>query len=62
MGVLLEHVHLMDSKVQEMCTAIQAMGGDVCSDNLPKMNLDDFEATGMQPVIPDNHEDFDPKI
>jgi len=27
MGVMLEHVHLMDKKVEEMCKVIQSMGG-----------------------------------
>ena len=62
MGMLLEHVHLMDNKVQEMCTAIQAMGGEVCSDSVPKMNLDDFEATGMSQTKPEDHDKFDPII
>ncbi len=62
MGILLEHMHLMDSKLQEMCTVIQEMGGDVCTESLPKMDLGEFAATGIDPVKPDSTEDFDPVI
>ncbi|MEN8777705.1 MAG: serine O-acetyltransferase [Glaciecola sp.] len=49
MGMLLEHVHLMDNKIQEMCNVIQSMGGDVCTDSLPKMDMEEFAATGLDP-------------
>lgn len=66
MGVMLEHMHLMDSKVEEMCKVIQSMGGDVCTDNLHAISAQDFAQTGLSPVMPEaqdgSHESFDPKI
>ncbi|ARD22875.1 MULTISPECIES: serine O-acetyltransferase [Shewanella] len=41
-GQMLDHMHLMDSKVQEICQAVQTMGGEVCTEKLPELNVDDF--------------------
>jgi serine O-acetyltransferase len=63
MGIMLEHVHLMDKKVDEMCKVIQALGGDVCTDALPRLNPEDFADTGISPVMKKAAEDaFDPHI
>ncbi len=63
MGVMLEHVHLMDKKVDEMCKVIQSLGGDVCTESLPKLNPEDFEGTGISPVMKKAAaEAFDPHI
>lgn len=64
MGVMLEHMHQMDSKVEEMCAAIQAMGGNVCMDSITTLSAKDFENTGISPVVPGEkeHEAFDPTI
>ncbi len=66
MGVMLDHVHMMDAKVEEMCAAIQAMGGDVCTKSLHSLSVEDFADTGLKPNVPENkqqqHEAFDPKI
>jgi serine O-acetyltransferase len=63
LGIMLEHVHLMDNKVAEMCTVIRALGGDVCADTIPKLNAEDFAATGISPTIKKAAEDaFDPHI
>lgn len=66
MGVLLDHVHLMDAKVEEMCAAIQAMGGDVCTKSLHSLTVDDFANTGIEPTVKLSDEQknaaFDPKI
>ncbi len=65
-GLLLEHIHQMDNKVIDMCEAIQAMGGDVCTEDLPKMDLQDFADAGIAPQssvhTSKNSEDFDPSI
>ncbi|GGP90979.1 serine O-acetyltransferase [Shewanella ulleungensis] len=42
-GQMLDHMHLMDSKVQELCQAIQQLGGDVCTKKLPELNVDAFD-------------------
>lgn len=63
MGVMLEHVHLMDLKVEEMCKVIQSLGGDVCTESVPRLNAEDFADTGISPVIKKAAEDaFDPHI
>lgn len=63
LGLMLEHVHLMDTKVEEMCVVIQALGGDVCTKSLPKLNAEDFAQTGISPVLKKvAAEAFDPHI
>ena len=63
LGIMLEHVHLMDNKVQEMCKVIQSLGGDVCSDSIPKLYAEDFADTGISPTVVNIAEgSFDPKI
>ncbi|MBB1269914.1 serine O-acetyltransferase [Shewanella sp. SR44-3] len=42
-GQMLDHMHLMDSKVQDLCQAIQGMGGNVCTDKLPQLNVGEFD-------------------
>lgn len=39
-GQMLDHVHVLDERVQEMCQTINSMGGNVCSD-LPKIQLNE---------------------
>lgn len=63
MGLMLEHVHLMDTKVEEMCKVIQSLGGDVCTQSLPKLKAEDFAQTGISPVLKKAAaEAFDPSI
>jgi len=63
LGIMLEHVHKMDTKVEEMCKVIQALGGDVCSESIPKLNVDDFAETGISPILRKAAvEAFDPSI
>ncbi len=58
-GRMLDHVHLMDTKIEEMCKEIRKMGGNVCGDALPTLELDSFD----EPANPVTHsESFDPKI
>ena len=67
MGIMLEHMHQMDTKVEEMCKVIQSLGGDVCTDNLHNISAQDFADTGID--ISSEHseekqksEGFDPSI
>lgn len=63
LGLMLEHVHLMDTKVEEMCKVIQSLGGDVCTESLPKLKADDFAQTGISPILKKAvAEAFDPHI
>jgi len=36
-GMMVDHVHLIDIKVEEMCAAINKMGGGVCGKSLPSL-------------------------
>ena len=63
LGLMLEHVHLMDTKVEEMCGVIQSLGGEVCTESLPRLNAEDFAQTGISPVLKKAAaEAFDPSI
>ncbi len=41
-GRLLDHVHLMDSRVSDLCKEVNNLGGDVCSNNLPELKVGEF--------------------
>lgn len=41
-GRLLDHVHLMDNKVADLCKEINRMGGEVCQDALPELRVGEF--------------------
>jgi len=41
-GRLLDHVHLMDTRVTGLCKEINAMGGDVCTEDLPELRVGEF--------------------
>jgi len=43
-GRMLDHIHMMDGKMNEMCTEVNRLGGNVCGEQLPdlEMNVDDF--------------------
>lgn len=66
MGIMLEHMHQMDTKVEEMCKVIQSLGGDVCTDNLHNISAEDFADTGIELGESAQHEQkhasFDPSI
>ena len=63
-GKMLDHMHLMDSKVQELCQAVQSIGGEVCTERLPELDVGEFSdaeiaaAEKRQGAI----EEFDPII
>ena len=61
-GVMVDHVHLVDKKVEEMCLAINKMGGDVCGKSLPTLDLEDFSDSERVEDIKKVSEAFDPKI
>ncbi len=61
-GRMLDHVHLIDTKVEDMCKAINKMGGDVCADSLPSIDLEDFEGLEPDKSKDEQGDAFDPKI
>ncbi|MDF2178914.1 serine O-acetyltransferase [Aliiglaciecola sp. CAU 1673] len=42
-GQLLDHLHMLDTKVEDMCKAINQIGGNVCDKALPAIELEEFE-------------------
>jgi serine O-acetyltransferase len=42
-GRLLDHMHLMDDKVANLCKEINNLGGDICSQDLPELRVGEFE-------------------
>ncbi|WP_438863591.1 serine O-acetyltransferase [Neptunicella sp.] len=63
-GTMLDHVHLIDTKVADMCKAINDMGGKVCDKSLPSLKLEEFsEAENAASELRKNKpESFDPGI
>ncbi|MGB0937370.1 MAG: serine O-acetyltransferase [Colwellia sp.] len=41
-GRLLDHMQLMDVKVASLCKEVNQMGGDVCTEQLPELNVGEF--------------------
>lgn len=63
-GRLLDHVHLMDNKVEELCKEINQLGGRVSTESLPELSVGEFvddekaAAKRREQVI----DSFDPSI
>lgn len=41
-GRLLDHMHLMDDRVSELCKEVNTLGGDICPKNLPELSVGEF--------------------
>ncbi|WP_372625317.1 serine O-acetyltransferase [Arsukibacterium sp.] len=43
-GTLLDHIHLLDNKVAELCSSVNSLGGNVCAE-MPELDLpeEDFK-------------------
>src|SRR5690606_4469102 len=41
-GRMLDHLHVMDQKVSDLCRAVNELGGSVCSE-IPSVQMDDVE-------------------
>jgi serine O-acetyltransferase len=41
-GRMLDHVHLMDSKLSDICKEVNHLGGDVCDKALPELRVGEF--------------------
>ncbi|WP_440876550.1 serine O-acetyltransferase [Thalassotalea sp. PLHSN55] len=41
-GRMLDHMHLMDNKVSELCKEINQLGGSVCQEALPELRVGEF--------------------
>jgi len=63
-GQMLDHMHLMESKVQELCQAIQGLGGNVCTEKLPELDMGEFN-DAEKAAAEKRHsalDEFDPSI
>jgi serine O-acetyltransferase len=38
-GKMLDHIHMIDSKVNDVCSEVQSMGGNVCGEKLPDIEI-----------------------
>ena len=65
-GKILDHLHIMDSKVTELCREVKKMGGDVCDQALPNLSIDDDDVVKAEQDAArsrqSQHESFDPQI
>lgn len=41
-GRLLDHIHLMDEKVTDLCKEVNDLGGNVCDKELPELRVGEF--------------------
>lgn len=41
-GRMLDHMHLMDNKLNDVCKAVNEVGGDVCQEALPELKVREF--------------------
>ena len=46
---MLDHMHLVDTKVEGMCKALKNLGSDYCDQHLPELKDKDFEAVDVAP-------------
>ncbi|WP_019675685.1 serine O-acetyltransferase [Arsukibacterium perlucidum] len=48
-GTLLDHIHLLDNKVAELCSSVNNLGGNVCAE-MPELDLpeEDFKRAEQQ--------------
>src|SRR5690606_37433673 len=43
-GLMLDHMHAVDGRIEGMCQALNELGSDYCARDLPKLDTEDFEA------------------
>lgn len=56
-GLMLDHMHAVDGRIEGMCEALNELGSDYCARDLPKLDTEDFESlmddTDVEPSDPD---------
>jgi serine O-acetyltransferase len=50
-GLMLEHLHMLDGKVEDTCKEINKMGGHVCDKKIPELQIPDFLNDDFDPYI-----------
>ncbi|PAJ74299.1 serine O-acetyltransferase [Pseudoalteromonas sp. NBT06-2] len=65
-GKMLDHMHLLDNKIQELSHALSLLGADVSESQLPKLTIevDDFCQAELEAKLAryETHKQFDPEI
>lgn len=63
-GRLLDHIHLMDNKVADLCKEVNHLGGDVCQEALPELRVGEFveDEKAAAKRRSEKVESFDPEI
>ena len=63
-GRLLDHMHLMDDRVSNLCKEVNQLGGDVCPNNLPELKVGEFvdDEKAAAKRRESKVESFDPEI
>ncbi|MBL0709965.1 MAG: serine O-acetyltransferase [Colwellia sp.] len=63
-GRLLDHMHLMDDKVVDLCKEVNRLGGNVCPKDLPELSVGEFveDEKAAAKRRESKVESFDPEI
>jgi len=63
-GRLLDHMHLMDDRVSNLCKEVNNLGGDVCPKDLPELSVGEFveDEKAAAQRRESKVESFDPEI
>jgi serine O-acetyltransferase len=63
-GRMLDHMQLMDNKVNDLCKEVNTLGGDVCSEELPELHVGEFDEDEKAAAKRREHAvaSFDPQI
>ncbi|OUL57147.1 serine O-acetyltransferase [Pseudoalteromonas ulvae] len=65
-GRMLDHIHLLDAKINEMSSALNTLGANVCEEQLPALNLDDEDFCNAERMAKKQRQQdinqFDPEI
>lgn len=64
-GSLLDHIHLLDNKVSELCHSVNSLGGNVC-EQVPTVNIDEVDFREAEQRAAEQRrkevDEFDPAI
>ncbi|NVK23522.1 MAG: serine O-acetyltransferase [Gammaproteobacteria bacterium] len=65
-GRMLDHISVMDEKINSVCGEVAKMGGDVCAEHLPNIDIDEPEFVSAEHKAAEKRESkmasFDPEI
>lgn len=63
-GQMLDHMHVMDAKMADLCKIVETLGGDVSSEDIPQLDVEEFmdAETAAAKKRKQSIEEFDPII